>query len=213
MDETQLHTQHQSTACMWQAHAQHGSKWSLLERLVGTRTQVQCRERWVNCLGPGLEKGFWSPAEDARLREAHASVQRLVAHEEEGTQLGDVPGVKGLKKFTWSAVAEAMNGLGSTRTDNQCLRRWTHLHECATADSWLVLASAPCAQQSLSLSCVQSRRPTAQVRLDQLACSSARCSYCGPMQVLHPCGLDATLWPFNRQLQLSGVTISLPRHG
>lgn len=37
------------------------------------RTDVQCRERWCNVLDPSLDKGQWTPEEDARLLELAVS--------------------------------------------------------------------------------------------------------------------------------------------
>lgn len=39
-----------------QAMALHGRKWSHVAKLVPGRTDVQCRERYMNCLNPG---GRW----------------------------------------------------------------------------------------------------------------------------------------------------------
>ncbi len=34
---------------------------------VSTRTDVQCREKWVNCLDPALKLGPWTQEEDTIL--------------------------------------------------------------------------------------------------------------------------------------------------
>ena len=44
----------------WQAMALHGRKWSHVAKLVPGRTDVQCRERYMNCLNPGGWLGDWA---------------------------------------------------------------------------------------------------------------------------------------------------------
>lgn len=75
--------------------------WKKISQFVPGRTQVQCRERWVNCLDPSLNKGEWTKEEDSRLRAAIA---------EHG--------------HCWSKVAAHL----PSRTDNQCWRRWKALN-------------------------------------------------------------------------------------
>ncbi|GMJ06617.1 hypothetical protein HRI_004330900 [Hibiscus trionum] len=75
--------------------------WRKLAEVVPGRTQVQCRERWVNSLDPALNMGTWTEEEDSRLE---------AAIEEHG--------------YCWSKIATCM----SSRTDNQCWRRWKTLH-------------------------------------------------------------------------------------
>ncbi|KAL9170279.1 hypothetical protein ABFS82_04G134600 [Erythranthe guttata] len=70
--------------------------WKKVARYVPGRTQVQCRERWVNCLDPSLKMAKWTEEEDSKLKEA---ISKHV--------------------FCWSKVASCVPG----RTDNQCLRR------------------------------------------------------------------------------------------
>ncbi|XP_052303603.1 uncharacterized protein LOC7462515 isoform X4 [Populus trichocarpa] len=72
-------------------------KWDKIAQFVPGRTQVQCRERWVNCLDPSMNRDEWTEEEDLRLK---------AAIEECG--------------YCWSKVAERL----PQRTDNQCLRRW-----------------------------------------------------------------------------------------
>lgn len=43
-----------------QAMALHGRKWSLVAKLVPGRTDVQCRERYMNVLNPGEWAGWGS---------------------------------------------------------------------------------------------------------------------------------------------------------
>lgn len=74
--------------------------WNKIARFVPGRTQVQCRERWVNCLDPALNMNEWTPEEDIKLKHAI---------EEHGYQ--------------WSKIAACV----PPRTDNQCRRRWKQL--------------------------------------------------------------------------------------
>jgi len=76
--------------------------WIKIQRHVGGRTDVQCRERWVNILNPVLDNGPWSPAEDEKLQEA----------------------IKKHGVGQWSAIANVL----APRTDNQCWRRWKFLN-------------------------------------------------------------------------------------
>ncbi|XP_030455408.2 LOW QUALITY PROTEIN: uncharacterized protein LOC115676605 [Syzygium oleosum] len=71
--------------------------WMKIADFVPGRTQVQCRERWVNCLDPSLNWNRWTPEEDAMLETAIA---------EHG--------------YCWSKIAACL----APRTDNQCRRRW-----------------------------------------------------------------------------------------
>ncbi|CAI9261822.1 unnamed protein product [Lactuca saligna] len=71
--------------------------WNKIARFVPGRTQVQCRERWVNCLDPALNMNEWTPEEDLKLKNAIS---------EHG--------------YLWSKVAACV----PPRTDSQCLRRW-----------------------------------------------------------------------------------------
>eukprot|EP01104_Vermistella_antarctica_P019617 TRINITY_DN7778_c0_g1_i1.p1 TRINITY_DN7778_c0_g1~~TRINITY_DN7778_c0_g1_i1.p1 ORF type:complete len:335 (+),score=52.41 TRINITY_DN7778_c0_g1_i1:35-1006(+) len=83
------------------------TKWANVSRHVPGRTDVQCRERWVNVLNPNLTTAPWSEEEDERLMSV---VER-----------------RGAGK--WTLIAADM----SPRTDNQCWRRWkminTEAHE------------------------------------------------------------------------------------
>ncbi|KAK4843550.1 hypothetical protein QYF36_009704 [Acer negundo] len=75
--------------------------WKKIAQFVPGRTQVQCRERWVNSLDPSLNRGEWTEEENLRLE---------AAIEEHG--------------YCWSKVAASL----PSRTDNQCWRRWKLLH-------------------------------------------------------------------------------------
>ncbi|XP_071901780.1 uncharacterized protein [Coffea arabica] len=71
--------------------------WKKIARFVPGRTQVQCRERWVNCVDPSLNRNDWTQEEDSKLK---------AAIEEHG--------------YCWSKVAACV----PPRTDSQCRRRW-----------------------------------------------------------------------------------------
>ncbi|GAV79112.1 Myb_DNA-binding domain-containing protein/Myb_DNA-bind_6 domain-containing protein, partial [Cephalotus follicularis] len=71
--------------------------WRKIAQFVPGRTQVQCRERWVNALDPSLNFGEWTEDEDSRL------IAAIQEH-----------------RHCWSKVAACM----PSRTDSQCLRRW-----------------------------------------------------------------------------------------
>ena len=81
----------------------YGLRWSEVARLVGGgRSDVSCRERWVNVLrggerGEQLKRGGWSKEEEAKLRSVVA-------------QVGEV----------WTEVADRMAG----RTDRMCRKKW-----------------------------------------------------------------------------------------
>ncbi|XP_071691251.1 uncharacterized protein [Rutidosis leptorrhynchoides] len=71
--------------------------WNKIANFVPGRTQVQCRERWVNCLDPSLNMNEWTEEEDLKLKQAI---------EDHG--------------YSWSRVAACI----PPRTDSQCYRRW-----------------------------------------------------------------------------------------
>ncbi|XP_038726022.1 uncharacterized protein LOC120017044 isoform X2 [Tripterygium wilfordii] len=71
--------------------------WNKIAKFVSGRTQVQCRERWVNSLDPSVNRSKWTEEEDSKLKAAAA---------ENG--------------YCWSKVASCL----PSRTDNQCWRRW-----------------------------------------------------------------------------------------
>lgn len=78
------------------------SFWTKVQRHILGRTDVQCRERYMNVLSPNVKSGPWTKEENERLME-------LVE-------------VDGLTR--WSDVALRMQG----RTDNQCSRRYKMIH-------------------------------------------------------------------------------------
>lgn len=73
--------------------------WKLNSDFVGTRDNVQCRQRWQKVLLPGLHKGKWTEEEDILLR-------YLVS----------------LRLENWGVVAARLPG----RTSKQCRERWCH---------------------------------------------------------------------------------------
>jgi hypothetical protein len=73
--------------------------WQKVGRNRSGRTNVQCRNRWINNLDPANEKkGQWTPEEDATLMEA----------------------MKMHGKDCWAVVATLVPG----RADKQCRSRW-----------------------------------------------------------------------------------------
>ncbi|KAJ2284808.1 hypothetical protein IWW55_007439, partial [Coemansia sp. RSA 2706] len=78
-------------------------QWTKIAKHVPGRTDVKCRERYMNVLTPDVNNSQWTADEDERLI---AIVNRV-----------------GIGK--WSYVADL---LGS-RTDNQCWRHWRSLHK------------------------------------------------------------------------------------
>ncbi|KAJ1669495.1 hypothetical protein GGF38_002214, partial [Coemansia sp. RSA 25] len=78
-------------------------QWTKIAKHVPGRTDVKCRERYMNVLTPDVNNAQWTAAEDARLV---AIVSRV-----------------GIGK--WSYVADLLGN----RTDNQCWRHWRSLHK------------------------------------------------------------------------------------
>ncbi|KAJ2808164.1 hypothetical protein H4R21_000180 [Coemansia helicoidea] len=78
-------------------------QWTKIAKHVPGRTDVKCRERYMNVLTPDVNNSQWSLDEDNRLI---AIVNRV-----------------GIGK--WSYVADLLGG----RTDNQCWRHWRSLHK------------------------------------------------------------------------------------
>ncbi|KAJ2498966.1 hypothetical protein GGH96_003891 [Coemansia sp. RSA 1972] len=78
-------------------------QWTKIAKHVPGRTDVKCRERYMNVLTPDVNNSQWTADEDDRLI---AIVNRV-----------------GVGK--WSYVADLLGG----RTDNQCWRHWRSLHK------------------------------------------------------------------------------------
>jgi Myb-like DNA-binding domain len=69
---------------------------------VGRRTDMSCRERYINVLDPSLRKGPWTLEEDWRLQEAVEAFQSVFS------------------RISWAAVARRVPG----RTDSMCGLRY-----------------------------------------------------------------------------------------
>jgi hypothetical protein len=85
-------------AKLTEAVKKYGNNWVTVAELVSSRTNKQCRSRWVDILNvPNGKIGTWTPAEDAKLTEA-------------------------VKKHgnNWVKVAVIVPG----RTRDQCRHRW-----------------------------------------------------------------------------------------
>jgi len=76
--------------------------WVKVQFAVSGRTDVQCRERWMNVIDPDLNQGPWTQEEDKRLEEL----------------------VKKYGLGKWSEICKYLH----PRTDNQCWRRWKSVH-------------------------------------------------------------------------------------
>lgn len=79
-----------------------GPHWTAVKKLVPGRTDVQCRERWVNVLDPRICHDPWTPQEDAQLK-------RLV---------------KEIGHGKWSIISQHLE---RRRTDYACRKRWEKL--------------------------------------------------------------------------------------
>jgi hypothetical protein len=91
----------QEDATLIEAVGKLGKEFTLVAALIPGRTNERCRDRWFRWFDiasiQGLEKGPWTPEEDAKLTEA---VQKLGIH--------------------WVPVAAQV----CTRTNTQCRQRW-----------------------------------------------------------------------------------------
>lgn len=94
------------------------SDWKAVARVVKTRTNQMCRQRWKKKIDPrinGARKGTWTSDEDKKLK---TLVKQFGCH--------------GLK--AWSAVEQGMN---FTRTKKQCRERYkTHLDPSLNLGPW-----------------------------------------------------------------------------
>jgi len=87
------------------------NKWCVISQSMGSRSPVQCMNRWTKILKPGLLKGYWSKEEDEQLLEWIK--------------------VNGPKK--WSECAKFMK----KRSAKQCRERWlNHLDPNIKKDEW-----------------------------------------------------------------------------
>lgn len=123
----------------------YGAKnWRLIQKHVPGRTDVQCRERWVNVLDPSVKSTEgWTGEEDALLLEMVAKFPKgkwsLVAKAHNEAQLEKFLAKKQNTDSAPPDVPPADNALETpppppppsksppVRTDNQCWRRWKSL--------------------------------------------------------------------------------------
>ncbi len=88
-----------------QAVEEVGKKWSVVAQRVEGRTDMSCRERYMNVLDPSLRKGPWSLEEDWRLQETVDAFKRI------------------FPRISWAGVARRMPG----RTDSMCAWRYQRI--------------------------------------------------------------------------------------
>merc|ERR1719460_3512492 len=80
----------------------HGARnWRGISMLVRGRSAVQCSQRYLKVLAPGIKKGYWTDDEDATLKRLKAGHHAL----------------------TWSEIATQI----PTRTSKQCRERWSRI--------------------------------------------------------------------------------------
>lgn len=89
------------------------SGWVDIAKLVGTRSDVQCREKWVGCLRPGLLRGGWTNEEDCKLKKAIQKASDL-------KQRSGLNAVTNSGYRNWRVIANFMN---NGRDAVQCQRR------------------------------------------------------------------------------------------
>ncbi|GAQ89019.1 hypothetical protein KFL_004800040 [Klebsormidium nitens] len=63
----QLWTEEENLRLRYAVAAFGTTSWVHVAEVVGTRTDPQCRERWVNVLDPSVDQSPWTAEEDARL--------------------------------------------------------------------------------------------------------------------------------------------------
>jgi hypothetical protein len=102
--------------------------WRLVQKHVPGRTDVQCRERWVNVLDPSVKSSDgWTAAEEAHLldvvKSQPAGKWSLVAkvHNDGMLESYQREVTESIEKNTSAPQKPAL------RTDNQCWRRWKAL--------------------------------------------------------------------------------------
>ena len=98
-----------------QAVALHGRSWVKVARLVPGRSEVQCRERWMNVLNPDVRNAApFTPEEDALILE-----QAGVKARADG-------------RVRWSSIAAMLPG----RTDKAVAIRHAKLLQWCVVDGW-----------------------------------------------------------------------------
>jgi myb proto-oncogene protein len=99
----------QEDAALKEAVAKYGArKWKLVADIVGSRNHVQCAQRWLKALRPGLQKGQWRPEEDHLL---------LTLVQEHGTRWKNVAA-------GWRARIDTESA--AVRTIKQIRERWNN---------------------------------------------------------------------------------------
>jgi hypothetical protein len=114
------------------AVAKYGPRnWKLIAETLKTngnivRTDVQCSQRWLKVLQPGLKKGAWQPEEDQKLR---ALVMR-----ERDSCIGDaLAKSQNTLKLDWVVIAQQIQG----RTSKSVRERWLrYLDPDIKKDAW-----------------------------------------------------------------------------
>jgi myb proto-oncogene protein len=130
---------------LMRALALYGPKWSKVATMVAGRSDVQCRERYVNCLDPNVKRNQkWTDDEDRSLKEAvEACLERFDG------------------QIKWAEVAKQVTG----RTDSQCKKRWKVLNpeqkrlRKRSKQYRSNKTPSPCGKESSSLSKSRTGRP------------------------------------------------------
>lgn len=86
----------------FQAVQEVGRKWAAVAERVPGRTDMSCRERYMNVLDPSLRKGAWTAEEDWRLQEGVDACRAV------------------FPRISWAYVARRVPG----RTDSMCYIRY-----------------------------------------------------------------------------------------
>jgi len=85
--------------------------------LGSVRSDIQCLHRWTKVIKPGLNKGPWTEAEDAVVKD---HVLRMQAESNEGV-------------VKWAQIAQGLPG----RLGKQCRERWfNHLDPTIKKGDW-----------------------------------------------------------------------------
>jgi len=93
-------------------------KWKRVAEMLGSvRSDIQCLHRWTKVIKPGLNKGPWTEAEDAVVKD---HVLRMQAESNEGV-------------VKWAQIAQGLPG----RLGKQCRERWfNHLDPTIKKGDW-----------------------------------------------------------------------------
>jgi myb proto-oncogene protein len=120
--------------------------WVKVQTQVPGRTDVQCRERWVNILNPALNIGPWTEEVRGQLKNemkhmcwflpylslslSCTCVRAVCGDAQEDEKLRQHVEAFGAGK--WSEIAKILH----PRTDNQCWRRWKSINVGAELDNY-----------------------------------------------------------------------------